>query len=263
MSFHRTYRPPTLDQIVGHKAVVTRLQGIIKSERYPSAMLFIGPSSAGKTTLARAFATDVNQLSGDIERSTDYKEVNAGADRSIEDIRNLVQNSKFMPSKKKRIIVIDEAQQLVSNAPAAAALLKPLEEPSKNTIWILCSMDADKFRNGNGKAIANRCTQFILEPHTEADLLKQALRIAKAEKMTYVMDEERTILKAIVANSNGEMRTLANQMEAAQQYYEGLSDRPKRLTVDMINNVLAAGSTEDEQTAGEILWARITLSVKH
>lgn len=254
MPFHTEYRPRTLDFIIGHTAIVTRLQGIVKSKKYPSAILFVGPSSAGKTTLARAFAADVNKIER-IESHPDYFEMNAGADRSIEDIRNLIQTSKFKPRTNKRIIVIDEAQSLVSNAPAAAALLKTLEEPSKDTIWILCSMDPDRFKSGNGKAIANRCNQFVLEPHSDSDLLKQAVRIAKSEKMPYVMDEEKTLLKAIVRGSNGEMRTLANQMEATQQFYEGLKDKPKKLDKASINTILSSTETSDDKTAALVLAA--------
>ena len=141
----------------------------------------------GKTTLARALATELN--SKPAEKQQDYQEINGTDQRSIEDMRNLIQVSKFKPSGKKRIIVIDEAQGVLTNAPAAAALLKPLEEPSPDTLWILCSMDPTKFGSGNGKAIANRCTQFVLEPHSNGELLKQALRIAKGERMRYVDKE--------------------------------------------------------------------------
>ena len=150
-------------------------------------MLFTGPSSVGKTTLARALATELNGKPA--EKQQDYQEINGTDQRSIEDMRNLIQVSKFKPSGKKRIIVIDEAQGVLTNAPAAAALLKPLEEPSPDTLWILCSMDPTKFGSGNGKAIANRCTQFVLEPHSNGELLKQALRIAKGERMRYVDKE--------------------------------------------------------------------------
>lgn len=249
MSFHTTYRPANLKQIIGHTAIVARLKGIVKEKKYPSAMLFIGPTSAGKTTLARAFAADVNGVTSNIESHPDYNEINAGVDRSLESVKSLTQTAKYKPRTKKRFIVIDEAQQLIGNAPAAAALLKPLEEPSKDTIWILCSMDPDKFTSGNGKAIANRCTQFVLNPHSDEELLKQAVRIAKAEDMKYVMDEERVLLKEIVSASNGEMRTLANQLESVQQYYNGLSDKPKKIKKSEIATVVSSTSSSDDKVA--------------
>lgn len=254
MPFHTQYRPRTFDQAIGHEAIVTRLRGIVTSKKFPSALMFIGPPSAGKTTLARCFAAEVNQVEN-VENHPDYIEINAGSERSIDDIRSIVQTSKFRPRTNKRIIVIDEAQALVGNPAAASALLKPLEEPSKDTIWILCTMDPDKFKSITGKAMQKRCNQFILQEHTSSDMLKQAVRIAKAEKMTYVLDEERLLLKAIVKGSQGEMRTLANQMESVQQYYEGLTKKVKLLDKEAIGTVLSSTETSDDKLAATVLLA--------
>ncbi len=253
MAFHTLYRPENLDRIIGHEAVVTRLKGMIETNKLPNALAFFGPSSAGKTTLARAFAAGVNGLDR-IGDSRDYTEVNAAEARTIDDVRQMIQQSKFRAQHKKRIVVIDEAQGLLSNAVAANAMLKPLEEPSKDTIWVLCSMDPSKFQTGVGKAMANRCNQFVLEPHTPEDLLKQARRIAKAEKMRYVMDEEKTVLKAVVQNCQ-EMRTLANLMESLQQYHAGLGGKVKMLTPDHISKVLASTESSDDRLAVIVMAA--------
>lgn len=360
-------------------------------------MLFVGPSSAGKTTMSRAFAADLNGVSSVAELGSDYKEINGTDQRSIEDIRNLIQVSKYKPRHKKRIIVIDEFQGVLSNAQAAACfsadtrvytengplrmdvinnavglgypirvwsfnhsthtyelkpvvasrkipntkpcvslrinnseagaiatedhliydphkgeyvpakdlntalalranltyetqavevkasstaayvfdiqvadnenffvvvsedtcilahncLLKPLEEPSPDTLWILCTMDPSKLGTGNGRAIANRCTQFVLEPHTEKDLKKQCIRIIKREKMLYAKD----IIDDLVQNCNGEMRTLANLLQAVQQYAEGMPKLPKKLKAEDIAAVLQTTSQSDEMLAVDVLTA--------
>jgi len=250
-SFHRKYRPNSLERILGHETAVHRLRGML--ERPPGALLITGPTSAGKTTLARAFAAEVNGRP--VEQQQDYRELNGGTTRGIDDMRELEKLSKFQPMNKKRIIVIDEAQQLLSNKPAAMALLKPIEEPSKNTIWILCSMDPSKFASGDGKAIANRCKQIVLEPHSSSDLLKQALRIAKGENMTYVLDEERALLKSVVRASGGEMRTLANVMENLLDYYNGLEKKPKMLTKDHVTEVLSSSESSDDKLAVDMMVA--------
>lgn len=255
-AFHTLYRPANLDKIIGHEAAVTRLKGMIDSNKIPNAIAFFGPTSAGKTTLARAFAADVNGLKS-IGESRDYSETNAAEKRTIEDVRDMLQASKFRPQHKKRIICVDEAQGLLANAVAANAFLKPLEEPSKDTIWIICSMDPSKFQSGVGKAIANRCSPFILEPHTSGDMLKQAMRIAKAEKMSYVLDEEKTVLKAVVRSCQ-EMRTLANLMESLQQYYSGLKDKPKLLTKEKIASVLNSTESADDKLAVTVMCAVYT-----
>ena len=73
--FHSKYRPETLDRIIGHSAAVTRLKGMVASGNIPGAILFTGPSSVGKTTLARAFAAAVNGKPIE-EQQQDFKEVN-------------------------------------------------------------------------------------------------------------------------------------------------------------------------------------------
>lgn len=264
-SLHSKYRPSKLDRIIGHETAVTRLKGLIASKKIPNAIAFFGPTSVGKTTLARALAFELNNKPA--SKQVGYKELNAADQRGIDDVRDLVKVSKFR-TEGYRIIVIDEAQQLVSNNAAAQTLLKPLEEPSPKTLWVICSMDPSKFTTGVGKAIANRCTQFVLEPHTNADLLKQALRIAKGEEMSYVLTEDRKVLKAVVENSNGEMRTLANLMQSLQEYYDGLEKKPKLLSAEHITNVLSSTESADDQLAVDCMigvysgdFAKVQLSL--
>jgi DNA polymerase III delta prime subunit len=253
--FHNKYRPNSLDQIIGHEQAVTRLRGALKENDLGSALLFIAPTSGGKTTLARALAVAINGKPIK-DQGGDYFEMNGSSERSIEDIRNIIKVSKFKPmGNKKRIIVIDEAQGIVSNKPAKDALLKPLEEPSPHTLWILCSMDPAKFASGEGKSLANRCEQYILKPFTNMDLLKQAVRIAKGEKMDYVLDAENKhpMLKEIVRNCEGEMRTLANIMQATRNYASGLDKRPKKLTKEQVMEVLQSTEAADDKRAVDVM----------
>lgn len=250
-AFHLKYRPTTLDRLIGHEAAVTRLRGLIASGKVPNALAFFGPSSAGKTTMARAFAAAINGVESVSQLRGDYMEINAADQKTIDDVRNLVKVSKFKPTHKYRVIVVDEAQQLLSNQHASQVFLKPLEEPSPQTVWIICSMDPQKFATDKtGKAISNRCTQFLLEPHSDEDLLKQAKRIAKGEGMSkYVKD----ILDDIVRGSAREMRTLANVMQSIQQYYDGLEDKPKRLTAEAVSSVLRSVDAGDDDAALRVL----------
>jgi len=250
-SFHLKYRPRTLEKLIGNEQITTRLKGMIASNKIPNALLFVGPSSAGKTTMARAFAADLNGVKSVEALGTDYREINGTDQRSIEDIRSLIQQSRFKPRNKKRVIVVDEFQGVLSNAPAAAALLKPLEEPSADTLWILCTMDPAKLSSGTGRAIANRCTQFVLEGYSDEELRKQAMRIIKKEAMKYALP----VVDSIVQNCDREMRTLANLLQAVNQYYEGLAKKPKKLSDEDIAAVLKSNSTTDEKTAVNVMLA--------
>lgn len=250
-AFHLKYRPRTLARLIGHESAVTRLRGLIASGKVPNALGFFGPTSAGKTTMARAFAAELNGVASVDALKGDYMEVNAADQKTIDDVRNLIKISRFRPTTGKyRVIVIDEAQQLLTNKQAAQALLKPLEDAPASTIWILCSMEPQRFgATIEGKAIVNRCVHFVLESHTDEDLMKQARRIAKAEEMLYA----KPILEQIVQASGREMRTLANIMQSVHQYYEGLADKPKRLDADSISTVIRSVSGSEDDLAFDTL----------
>ena len=251
-ALHLKFRPPTFERMIGHEAAVTRMNGMIKSGKIPNALLITGPSGSGKTTFSRAIHHAING----IDNRVDFMDFNAGVSSKIEDIRELIQTARFKPQGKKRVICIDEAQMLLANKTSTNAILKPLEEPPPNTLWILCSMDPGKFKVGDGPAISRRCTQIILEPHSEKDLIKYAKRIAKGEKMNYVQDEEGKLIKAIVRASNGDMSTVANVMQSAQQYYDGIDGKkPKLLKKDDIAAVLNSVVSSDEDLSVRILTA--------
>lgn len=256
MPLHTQYRPKTLDKLIGHAEAVTRMKGIISSGKVPSAILLTGPTSVGKTTLARAFACDLSGRGEAFLNSPDYKEINFSDTRGIDDIRELIKLTRFKPQTAKyRVIVGDECQGILATPAAANALLKALEE-TPNTVWILCSMNPEKFKTTTiGKAIANRCVQFNLEPHTNSDLLKQAKRICKGEKMTYMMDEEAKLLKTVVKASNYEMRTLAQLLEACQQYYDGLDEKPELLSAKNISSILSSVESSEDKLAVDFMVA--------
>lgn len=248
---HLKYRPTKLDRVIGQEAAVTRIRGMLETGKIPSAIAFFGAPSAGKTTLGRVIGVEINGRP--ISKQLDFKEINAADERGIDDVRDLIRLSKFKPQLKKRIILIDEAHQLVSNAPAANTLLKTLEEPSSGTMFIICSSEPEKFNSKVGKAILSRCTQFFLPVHTSADLLKQALRIARGEAMDFLVTEDKGLLKELVRNCNQEMRTLANLMQSAQQYYDGLKTKPKTLTKEQLSTVVSSTSSSDDKLATDVM----------
>lgn len=254
---HTKYRPRTIEDLIGHEQAVTRIKGMVAKDKFPNAMLFVGPPSVGKTTLARCIAGTVNGKPVE-EQQSDYKELNAADNRSIDDMRELIRIAKFKPQGKRRIIVIDEAHQLVANKAAADAILKPLEDSgTTSTLWILCSMDPAKFSSTTtGRAIAKRCTQFVLSTHSKDDLMEQAKRIVKGEKLKYLYDKE--LLSAIIKRSDSEMRTLANLIGTVSDYYAGLKKKPEKLDIDSLLEVLESSEDVDDKMAVQIAVGVLT-----
>lgn len=209
MAFHTKYRPQTLDRVLGHASAVETLRKFAASakEDFPSAILLVGPPSAGKTTLARAFAREVL---GD-HFDSNFEETNFGTERSIDDIRGLIRLANLRPmSGGRRFIMCDEAHAILSNAPAADALLKPLEEPIPSTTWILATMEPEKFNSTvKARAIKGRCVTIKLEAPNEADMTKYAVRINKGEKMGLTKEQLSTISTAGTC-----FRDVANIMES-------------------------------------------------
>lgn len=216
--FDEKYRPKNLDKVIGHDKIVTRLKGIITSKAYPGALLFVGPSSAGKTTLARAFVASmfgVDSLEGNAVH--DFHELNAADARGIDDVRELLKVASLKPRvAPKRVFLIDEAQQLTG--PSAQLLLKPLENPPPNTMFIIGSMEPEKLP----QAMKNRCSQFVLEAPDKESISKYVKRIAKGEGMDYMSSD---LLSLVAENSNREMRSAAHIMEAVSQYVAGLGTK--------------------------------------
>src|SRR3989344_4415294 len=163
---YRKYRPKSFDEVIGQEQVVRVLNNSLKQGRVAHAYLFSGPRGVGKTTIARLVAKALNCAKSDFHGKSDFNgsvpcntcescnefnagssfnliEIDAASNRGIDEVRELRESVRFVPSKGKyKVYVIDECHQLTKDA--FNALLKTLEEPPAHAIFILATTELDK-----------------------------------------------------------------------------------------------------------------------
>src|SRR3989339_93558 len=204
--FYLKYRPKTISEL-DNTRVRDQLRKILESKDFPHAFLFVGQKGTGKTSAARIFAKAINCLKREsiepcnrcvnclaIASSsfTDVLEMDAASNRGIEEVKNLIRETAFLPmSGRYRVFIIDEAHMITPDG--FNALLKTLEEPSPSTIFILATTNMEKLP----KTIISRCVKINFGKGKIEDIVSMLKRISYAEKLEYSED----ILKLIAHHS--------------------------------------------------------------
>lgn len=178
-------RPRRLSEVVGQDTIVKTLRKLMAT-RPPRAIMFTGPSRAGKTTLARIIAVSAQcshqkewgepcDACYDAFTSFDIHELNAAHANGVEEMGQIADLIHLapMPPSRKRVVLLDEAHYLSKNA--QNLLLKHTEEPPKHALWLMCTTDPRKLE----ATLKNRFATFQVKPLTIADrevLLKRAAK---------------------------------------------------------------------------------------
>jgi len=226
-ALYRKWRSQRFSEVVGQERIVKALTNAINMGWISHAYLFSGPRGTGKTTVARIFAKSLNCINGptvepcneceqciSIQQGTslDVVELDAASNRGIDEIRNLREQTRFVPmSGKYRVFIIDEAHMLTQEA--FNALLKTLEEPPLNVIFILATTDPQKIP----PTIASRCLRFDFRRIPDNLIKKRLKEIADRENIPY--DDESLNILAIYAD--GSLRDALAYMEESILYGGG------------------------------------------
>jgi len=196
------YRPSSLDDLVGQDEIVRQVRGMIKRGRIPRTMLVTGDTGLGKTTLARIIAHTITGISFDIKNHPDIIEVNSAGERKIEDVRNMVQQIKFLPSiGKVKVFILDECHALTKDS--VSLLLKHLEEPPAHVAWILATNEPHRLL----ETVRNRAETLVLRRPTLTDIIKLLLRVAEKEDVFQPPAKYKLLYKAVAEASGGTPRT--------------------------------------------------------
>ncbi len=236
---YRKYRPQTLDTLVGQEHIKKTLTSAIELGKIAHAFLFTGPRGTGKTSTARILAKSLNCVNGptlhpcgvcesckDITNSVpiDVIEIDAASNRKVEDTQNILEKIQYVPVHGKyKIYIIDEVHMLTNHA--FNALLKTLEEPPENVIFILATTEVHKVLD----TIKSRCQRFDFRRITTEDIVKHLRFISDEEKINISDDALFTIAK----NSAGGMRDSISLLD--QLSLLGVS---KEITSDDVNSIL-------------------------
>jgi len=215
----RKYRPQSFADVVGQDHVVTTLRNAIATERVAHAYLFVGPRGTGRTSTARIFAKELNCLDRQGEepcnecdmcieitegRSLDVIEIDGASNNGVEQVRELRENVRFMPSRGKfKIYIIDEVHML--STAAFNALLKTLEEPPEHVKFFFATTEAHKVPT----TILSRCQRFDLRRIATLNIVERLQEICSAEKIT----AEEDALVAIARGAEGGMRDAQSALD--------------------------------------------------
>ena len=236
---YRKYRPKNLQEVVGQEHIKKALTNAINLNKLSHAYLFTGPRGTGKTSIARILAKSLNCKEGptvtpceqcasciDIKNSTpiDVIEIDAASNRSVEDARNILEKIQYIPvNGKYKIYIIDEVHMLTKEA--FNTLLKTLEEPPENVVFILATTEPHKVL----ETIISRCQRFDFRRITTNDIVGHLKNIAKLEKIK--IDED--ALFTIAKNAAGGMRDSLALLDQL-----AVLDASKTITSDDINQLL-------------------------
>lgn len=227
LALARKWRPKTFEQVIGQTQIVQTLKHSLTTQRLHHAYLFTGTRGVGKTTLARLFAKCLSCQKGptaepcgqcqaciDIDQGCywDLVEVDAASRTKVEDTRELMDNTQFVPHQGRyKIYIIDEVHMLSNHS--FNALLKTLEEPPAHVKFFFATTEPNKIP----VTILSRCLQLHLRTVSSQLLAEHLTYILTAENIEF----EPEALPSMAYAANGSVRDALSLLEQAIAYGHG------------------------------------------
>ena len=214
---YRKYRPSDFDNVVGQDVTIKMLKNSLINNKHSHAYIFTGPRGTGKTSTARLFAKALNCMNlkdGNpcneceacisFNESPDIIEIDAASNNGVDEIRELINNVKILPTSfKYKVYIIDEVHMLSTSA--FNALLLTLEEPPEHVVFILATTDIQNVPI----TILSRCQRFDFKKITNRAIFDRLKFVCDKENIEY----EEDALSEISIMSNGGMRDALGMLD--------------------------------------------------
>jgi DNA polymerase III subunit gamma/tau len=246
----RKYRPQTFADLVGQEVLVRTLSNAIDSNRLAHAFVLTGIRGIGKTTTARIMAKALNCIGEDGTRTTptinpcgvcthcvqirddchiDVMEVDAASNTGVDDMRQMIETSLYKPaSGRYKVYIIDEVHMLSKSA--FNAMLKTLEEPPANVVFILATTELRKIP----VTILSRCQRFDLRRLSMQEMVEHLARIASVENVA----AENDALELIAIASEGSVRDALSLLDQAISHSDKDANGRFEVKAETLRNLL-------------------------
>lgn len=267
---HHKYRPQTFAQLVGQDAIAQTLSHALEQQRIAPAYLFCGPRGTGKTSSARILAKSLNCLShrlphpvpcGECEvclginrgAILDIVEIDAASNTGVDNIRELIERAQFAPVQcRYKVYVVDECHML--STAAFNALLKTLEEPPNQVVFVLATTDPQRVL----PTIISRCQRFDFRRIPLDAMVSHLESIAKTE----AIEIEPEALRLVAQIAQGGLRdaeSLLDQLSlltppiTAEKVWDLVGAVPERDLLALVQAISADDSTPVLETARRLM----------
>lgn len=293
-ALYRVWRPQRFDEVVGQSLITQTLKNAIKLGQTAHAYLLTGPRGTGKTSVAKIFAKAVNcpnstdgepcnacDICQEITQGSlgDVIEIDAASNNGVEEIRDIREKANYAPTRaKNKVYIIDEVHMLSTGA--FNALLKTLEEPPANVIFILATTEPHKIP----LTIISRTQRFDFKRIPQSAIVSHMANILSANDVNYDEDslnliaqaaeggmrDALSILDQILAFSDDHLSedvvrqtTGSVTQEYLLDYLKFLADQEVEKALSLLQKILAEGKDQGRLLEDVILMTRDLLLYQH